>query len=114
MTRLIGFYGELLTERQKEICSLYYDDDLSLSEVAEIVGISRQGVRDALKKSEATLRETDGKLHLLAFFDERSALLEEIVGRLRLLEESLSDEKAKRTLKETLSDAEKLLKREVT
>ena len=43
MTMLFDFYGELLTERQKEFYELYYDEDLSLSEIAENYGISRQG-----------------------------------------------------------------------
>ena len=47
MTMLFDFYGELLTERQKEFYQLYYDEDLSLAEIAENYGISRQGVRDA-------------------------------------------------------------------
>ncbi|MBQ7847547.1 MAG: DNA-binding protein, partial [Clostridia bacterium] len=42
---LLDFYGELLTERQRELADLYYNDDLSLSEVAEECGITRQGVR---------------------------------------------------------------------
>ena len=48
MTMLFDFYGELLTERQKEFYELYYDEDLSLSEIAENYGISRQGVRDVI------------------------------------------------------------------
>ena len=45
MTMLFDFYGELLTERQKEFFDLYYNEDLSLAEIAENAGISRQGVR---------------------------------------------------------------------
>ena len=45
MTMLFDFYGELLTDRQKEFYDLYYNEDLSLSEIAENYGISRQGVR---------------------------------------------------------------------
>ena len=44
MTMLFDFYGELLTDRQKEFYDLYYNEDLSLSEIAENYGISRQGV----------------------------------------------------------------------
>ena len=46
MTMLFDFYGELLTDRQKEFYDLYYNEDLSLSEIAENYGISRQGERD--------------------------------------------------------------------
>ena len=45
MTMLLDFYGDVLTERQKEFFDLYYNEDLSLSEIAENYGISRQGVR---------------------------------------------------------------------
>ncbi|MBE6564543.1 MAG: DNA-binding protein [Ruminococcaceae bacterium] len=113
LSRLIGFYGELLSERQKEICTLYYDDDLSLAEVAEIVGISRQGVRDALKKSEANLREIDDKLHLPDVFDERNRLLADIVRRLDTVKSAVHDKSALDTLEEALSDARKLLSKEV-
>ena len=56
MTMLFDFYGELLTERQKEFYELYYDEDLSLSEIAENYGISRQGVRDVIVRAEARSR----------------------------------------------------------
>ena len=53
MTMLFDFYGELLTDRQKEFFDLYYNEDLSLSEIAENEGISRQGVRDVIVRAEA-------------------------------------------------------------
>ncbi len=52
---LVQIYGELLTERQKEIMESYYDEDLSSGEIAESLGISRQGVMDALQTACATL-----------------------------------------------------------
>ena len=58
---LFDFYGELLTEKQKEYVDLYFNDNLSLSEIAENDGISRQGVRDILVRAEATLTETEKK-----------------------------------------------------
>ena len=57
MTMLFDFYGELLTERQKEFFDLYYNEDLSLAEIAENAGISRQGVRDVIVRAEAILTE---------------------------------------------------------
>ena len=62
---LLDFYGKLLTDRQREIMSLYYEDNLSLTEVAEELNISKQGVSDSLKRSEKILYETEGKLQLL-------------------------------------------------
>lgn len=66
MCMLFDFYGELLTEKQKEAFDLYYNEDLSLSEISEHLSITRQGVRDAVMKSENILRETEEKLGLMA------------------------------------------------
>ena len=52
---LFDFYGEVLTEKQQNMVELYYNNDLSLSEIAENEGITRQGVRDAIKRAEAQL-----------------------------------------------------------
>ena len=65
MTMLFDFYGELLTERQKEFYELYYDEDLSLSEIAENYGISRQGVRDVIVRAEAYMTEIEDKTGLV-------------------------------------------------
>ena len=62
---LLDFYGNLLTERQREVMSLYYEDNLSLTEIAEDLSISKQGVSDILKRSEKVLYDTEGKLNLL-------------------------------------------------
>ena len=61
MTMLYDFYGELLTDRQKEFFDLYYNEDLSLGEIAENNGISRQGVHDNLARTEALLRNMEAK-----------------------------------------------------
>ena len=61
MTMLFDFYGELLTDRQKEFFDLYYNEDLSLSEIAENEGISRQGVRDVIVRAEAAMQEIEDK-----------------------------------------------------
>ena len=65
MTLLFDFYGELLTDRQKEILTRAYFEDLSLSEIGEIYKISPQGVRDTLKRAEKLLRYYESKLKLL-------------------------------------------------
>ena len=62
MTMLFDFYGELLTDRQKEFFDLYYNEDLSLAEIAENNGITRQGVRDAIKRGEGTILELEDKV----------------------------------------------------
>ncbi len=63
---LLEMYAPLLTERQIECVSLYFNEDLSLAEIAELSGITRQGVRDCIRKSVAILHETEKKLGLLA------------------------------------------------
>ena len=59
---LLDFYGSVLTEKQRIILTEYYDEDLSLAEIAENMGITRQGVRDAIKHGEAALDELEAKL----------------------------------------------------
>jgi len=65
---LYDFYGELLTEHQKEIYSLYVMDNMSLSEIASDRGISRQGVFDLIKRCDVILNDYEEKLHLLSRF----------------------------------------------
>ncbi len=65
---LFSFYGKMLTERQSDTIDLYYNEDLSLSEVGAELGISRQGVRDNLKRAEAILYDTEERLGLMHRF----------------------------------------------
>ncbi len=65
---LYDFYGQLLTEKQQEAIELYYNEDLSLAEIAQFDAITRQGVRDSIKRAEAQLLEFEERLGLLAKF----------------------------------------------
>jgi predicted DNA-binding protein YlxM (UPF0122 family) len=65
MTMLFDFYGELLTEKQREYFDLYHNEDLSLSEIAERAGISRQGVYDIINRAERILTATEQKTGLV-------------------------------------------------
>ena len=67
---LLDFYGELLSDSSRNMLNLYYNEDFSLSEIAEEVGITRQGVRDAVRRAEETLREWEDKLHIAERFLE--------------------------------------------
>lgn len=67
---LLDFYGEVLTEKQREVVNLYYNEDLSLAEIAEQAQITRQGVRDCIKRGEATLLEMEEKLGLSKRFSD--------------------------------------------
>mgnify|MGYP001138238392 FL=1 len=68
MTMLFDFYGDILTQRQRELFDLYYNEDLSLSEIAENCGISRQGVRDVIVRAEAAMTELEDKTGLVRRF----------------------------------------------
>lgn len=65
MCMLFDFYGEILTDKQKDAFDLYYNEDLSLSEISEHLEITRQGVRDSIFKAENILRSTEEKLGLM-------------------------------------------------
>ena len=78
MTMLFDFYGELLTDRQKEFFDLYYNEDLSLSEIAENEGISRQGVRDVIVRAEAAMQEIEDKTGLIKRFHTMHSQLEQL------------------------------------
>jgi predicted DNA-binding protein YlxM (UPF0122 family) len=78
ITLLFDFYGQLLTEKQIEIIDMYYNNDLSLSEIAEQQEISRQGVYDTLKRAEKTLSEYEDKLGLVNRFLQQKESLSEI------------------------------------
>lgn len=78
MAMLFDFYGDLLTERQKEFYDLYYNEDLSLAEIAENYGISRQGVRDVIVRAEAAMTEIEDKTHLIRRFYQSQKELDAI------------------------------------
>ena len=59
---LLDFYGDVLTDKQRDVMEQYYNDDLSLSEIADNFGITRQGVRDAIKRGEGTVLELEDKV----------------------------------------------------
>lgn len=81
-------YNPLLTVHQREVCELYYLCDLSLTEIAEQKGISKQSVSDTLAKSRALLDEYEEKLHYVRLNTESSLAVSQMLTRtLRALEE---------------------------
>lgn len=90
---LFDIYGEMLTQKQQDFINYYYNDDLSLAEIAKNEGITRQGVRDAIKRAEAQLYDFESHLGLHERFKAIKSGLEEI-NELT----SLIDEVNKRTL----------------
>ena len=75
---LIDTYSAVLTDKQRNVLRLYYDDDLSLGEIAELEGITRQGVRDSIKRGEAVLLELESQLHFADRFSNFNDLTESI------------------------------------
>lgn len=102
MAMLYDFYGDLLTDRQKEFYDLYYNEDLSLAEIAENYGITRQGVRDVIVRAEAYLTEIEDKTGIIRRFHKTQAQLREISGCAKKLLE-LNDSQVNNRELETLS-----------
>ena len=86
MTLLLDFYGELLTEKQREYMELYYNEDFSLAEIARLGAITPQGVRDAILRGTATLTETERKTGLMARFDQVADTAAKIRAALQIIE----------------------------
>lgn len=80
MAMLYDFYGDVLTQRQKEFYDLYYNEDLSLAEIAENSGITRQGVRDVIVRAEAILTDLEDKTGLIKRFHAMRQQLQEVEG----------------------------------
>ena len=88
MAMLFDFYGDLLTERQKEFYDLYYNDDLSLAEIAENYDITRQGVRDIIVRAEKTLEDIEEKTGLIQRYPRTratTATLKELCEQIQTL-----------------------------
>lgn len=79
ITMLLDLYGEALTVKQRDYLNFYYNDDLSLSEIAENEGITRQGVRDAIKRAEALLFDMESKLKFSQKLEKFQSGLDEII-----------------------------------
>jgi len=96
---LLDIYGELLTERKRELLDYYYEEDYSLSEISELTGISRQGVRDSLRKSAAELLEFEEKLRLY----EKKTSFEQLIEQTRETLKNISDTEENKALISSVS-----------
>ena len=77
---LLDFYGDVLNERKRNVLEMYYNDDYSLAEIADQIGISRQGVRDIIKKSEDELIYLEEKLGLYKKFRSIKSSADELIS----------------------------------
>lgn len=95
---LFDFYGQLLTKQQQQAVSLYYNDDLSLSEIASQLNITRQGVRDSIKRSESQLYTYEEKLGLFKRFKKTEKGLYAIESMAEKLAENFDKSLAEKIL----------------
>lgn len=100
ISMLWQIYGALLTEKQKEYIDYYYNEDLSLAEIAQNDGITRQGVRDIIKKGEKKLFEYEEKLLFMKKTMNQEKQIENILEQLNKIHEDSSDEKVNNILEE--------------
>lgn len=98
LTLLFDFYGELLTEKQKQVFALHYQDDLSLTEIGEELSVSRQAVRDQLKRTEKILLDYEEKLGLVSRFQAQKKDIRQMLDIMEEMEtEGLSDAQLRQT-----------------
>lgn len=88
---LFDFYRNILTEKQIEVVDLYYNEDLSLAEISEHLNITRQGVRDNIKRAESTLIDMEEKLHLV---EKHSKIMSAVTGISKEIDEMQMNESA--------------------
>ncbi len=86
--QLYDFYGHLLTDKQKQAVELYFGHDLSLGEIADEMGTSRQAVHDLLRRSEQILEDYEAKLGLAQRYEKQQQCITEIEGLLRQLQDN--------------------------
>lgn len=91
----LAFYGEMLTENQREIATLYFEEDFSLAEIAQQLSVSRQSIHDTVNRVEKTLMEFEEKLGLAARFERLENGLKECQ---KALSRIVPDEKSKKQL----------------
>lgn len=91
----LAFYGEMLTENQREIAALYFEEDFSLAEIAQQLSVSRQSIHDTVNRVEKTLMEFEEKLGLAARFERLENGLKECQ---KALSRIVPDEKSKKQL----------------
>lgn len=92
---LMDFYGQLLTDKQLDALDMYYNQDLSLAEIAEESSISRQGARDFIKKGEKQLNEYEEKLGLVKRFNDITKQISEMNEIIDYLPSSAETERLK-------------------
>lgn len=102
---LLDFYGNVLTQKQRDVMQQYYCDDLSLGEISENFGISRQGVRDTVKRAEAVLEDMEQKVGLV----KQQQSLHQKLAQLEQLAERIFDQSKNCPVPAIRQDSQKML-----
>lgn len=105
INKLFSVYGKLLTDKQKNIVSQYYQEDFSLSEISENLAISRQAVHDTLKKSEELLLDFENKLSIVSLIEKNTKSFNQIADIIK----SLYSSNKERFSPEELKKMEKII-----
>lgn len=105
LTLLYDFYGELLTEKQKLVYEMYYQNDLSLTEIGEELSISRQAVRDLLKRTEKILQKYEKKLQLIERFLKQKSAMQQIKN---IIEDMEKEENLSSKIKSNIETIQKI------
>ena len=98
VSMLCQIYGKLLTEKQFEFIDDYYNNDLSLSEIAENNNITRQAVRDIIKKGESKLFEYEEKLLIMKKMRDQEKQIQGIIEELNKIKDTSSDKKIEKII----------------
>ena len=98
ISMLCEFYGKLLTKNQLEVLEDYYNNDLSLAEIAENKGITRQAVRDNIKKGENKLFEFEEKLGFMKRTLSQEEKIESVLSQLTKIQTKFSDKQIEKIL----------------
>ena len=109
---LYDFYGALLKENQRQIFEEYILDDYSLSEIAQDMGITRQGVHDALKRTTARLQGYEDKLGLVRRFQEQKKQMKQVHRQLQELDEQGKIDLSDAPFQQILEELRELLEEE--
>jgi len=91
LSMLLGVYGSLLTDKQRNIMKLYYDDDLSLSEISELTTTTRQAIYDIIRRCHKTLVNYEENLKLLSKYDKSEKLKKSIKEELIRVKQKAKD-----------------------
>lgn len=104
VSMLLNIYGKLLTEKQYETLDNYYNSDLSLSEIAENMNITRQAVRDNIKKGENKLFEFEEKLEIMKRAFEKDKKINSVLSELTKLETNSSDKQVQKVINHIMQE----------